>query len=288
MAWLVMALGGCAAPRAEVVVRTSPVWLADDAIYFLRQAGSGQVEIWSRGSTDGDRERFVASRESLPEACGVPAELFRMGDGRLGVALDCDSTRLLAFDPVARTFARIADLRSRVAEVTLSADLSNGYSSGVNERCWWLSTIGLPDGRLAPALPDLTCAAGGSARSPVLTRWGGLVFVATRDEAAGAETDRDNRRWSVHLGGFQGVPYKGIGPTFQGPPDLDLSPDEETAAVTVTKFDRWRLLLVDLRDGETRELHSSPDRLFDPSFAPDGREVAFSDGHQVKIVRLGR
>ena len=40
------------APRAEVVLRTSPVWLSDDTIYFLRHADSGPAELWSRGPAD--------------------------------------------------------------------------------------------------------------------------------------------------------------------------------------------------------------------------------------------
>jgi hypothetical protein len=283
VAWLVMALGGCAMPRTEQVLRTSPVWLADDAIYFLRQRAAEPPELWSRGPAEGDRERYVASAEDLPEPCGAMGELFRMADGRLGVALDCASTRLLAFDPAARSFARLVDLPSRVAQVTLRADLSGGYSAGVSDRCWSLSTIGLPRGELAPTLPELTCAAGASARSPVLTRWGGLVFAATRDRA-----EADNRRWSVHLGGFAGVPFKGIGPTFEGLPDLDLSPDEARVAVTAMRFGRSRLLLVDLRDGETRELRSSEKGYYEPTFAPDGKHVAYTDRHAIKVAPVPR
>ncbi|WP_203705305.1 hypothetical protein [Asanoa iriomotensis] len=284
MAWLVMALGGCAVPRADPVLRTSPVWLADDAIYFLRQSGSDPIELWARDPEGAARERYVASHEDLPDPCGGMDELFRLPDGRLGVALDCDSTRLLAFDPAARTFDRLGDLRSRVAQVTLSGDLSRGYSAGVSDRCWSLSTIGLPQGELAPTLPELTCAAGASARSPVLTRWGGLVFAATRDRERTEGTD--TRRWSVHLAGFAGVPFKGIGPTFQGLPDLDLSPDEHQAAVTATRFGRSRLLLVDLKDGESRELLSSEKGLAEPTFAPDGRHLAYSDLRNIKVVSV--
>jgi hypothetical protein len=290
VAWLVMALCGCAVPRTEEVLRTSPVWLAEDAIYFLRQRAAEPVELWARGAADRERERYVASHEDLPDACGGMKELFRMPDGRLGVALDCTSTRLLAFDPGAMRFERLGDLPSRVAQVTLSADLTGGYTAGVDDRCWSLSTIGLPHGDLAPALPELTCAAGGSARSPKLTRWGGLVFTATRDRdqpvGETASADTDGRRWSVHLAGFSGVPFKGIGPTFQGLPDLDLSPDEARAAVTATRFGRARLLLVDLRDGESRELLSSEKRLSDPSFAPDGTHLAYSDRRSIKVVSV--
>ncbi|MEV0716406.1 hypothetical protein [Asanoa sp. NPDC050611] len=283
VAWLVIALGGCAVQRTEHVLRTSPVWLADDAIYFLRQRAADPPELWARGAADGDRERYVASAEDLPDPCGAMGELFRMADGRLGVALDCAATRLLAFDPGPRTFERLVDLPARVAQVTLRADLSGGYSAGVDDRCWSLSTIGLPRGDLAPTLPELTCAAGASARSPVLTRWGGLVFTATRDAS-----DADTRRWSVHLAGFSGVPFKGIGPTFEGLPDLDLSPDEELAAVTATRFGRSRLLLVDLRDGEARELRSSEKGFHQPTFAPDGRHVAYSDRRDIKVAAVPR
>jgi hypothetical protein len=286
MAWLLVAMGGCAVPRFEVVSRMSPVWLADDAIYFLRQADSAPLELWVRDPAD-DGERRVASSSDVPDACGPLDYLFRVPDGRLGVALECDETgRLMAFDPSSRSFVRLGDLASPAAQVTLRADLTGGYSADVSDRCWSLSNVALPQGELTPTLPELTCAGGASARSPVLTRWGGLVFAATRDRPTGQPVDDGKRRWSVHLAGFQGIPFKGIGPTFQGLPDLDLSPDEKTAAVTATRFGRSRLLLVDLGNGETRELGSSERSLCDPTFAPDGQHVAYSDGERLRLAAV--
>ncbi|MDG4824182.1 hypothetical protein O7635_20220 [Asanoa sp. WMMD1127] len=283
MAWLLMAVGGCAVARADTLSRTSPVWLTDDAIYFLRAADSGPAEMWVRDVRDDD-ERRVAAPADVPDACGPLDYLFRVPDGRLGIALACGGTaRLLAYDPAARAFARLGDLGSRPAQVTLTRDRAGGFAAGADDGCWSLSTVALPAGTLTPALPELTCAAGASARSPVLTRWGGLVFAATRDRLRG---DHDDRRWSVHLAGFDGIPFKGIGPTFEGLPDLDLSPDEGTAVVTASRFDRSRLMLVDLGNGETRELRAS-DRVFeDPTFAPDGRHVAYSDRSTIAVVAV--
>ncbi|SNT26470.1 hypothetical protein SAMN05421812_104101 [Asanoa hainanensis] len=278
-ACLLLTLGGCATTRAEVVSR-SPVWLSADAIYFLRAAGPAPAELWTRDPESGEQRAVGAA---VPDPCGPLDYLFRVPDGRLGLALRCGQTgRLVAFDPASASFERLADLASWAPQVTLSTDLRGGYGAGVNDGCWSLSTIALPRGDLSPTLPELTCAAGASARSPALTRWGGLVFAATRD----APPAGDKRRWSVHLAGFQGVPYKGIGPTFEGLPDVDLSPDESTAAVTATKFGRSRLILVSLKNGESHELLSSTASFSDPSFAPDGTRVAYSDLRAIRVVSL--
>ncbi|MEV4532754.1 hypothetical protein AB0J82_02875 [Asanoa sp. NPDC049518] len=258
----------------------SPVWLSADAIYFLRTSGADPARLWVRHPATGDQQPVEAG---VPDPCGPLDYLFRVPDGRLGVALRCGQTgRLMAFDARSGTYERLGDLASWAAQVTLAADLRGGYGAGSSDLCWSLSNIALPRGDLRPTLPELTCAAGASARSPALTRWGGLVFAATRD----APPAGDKRRWSVHLAGFQGVPYKGIGPTFEGLPDLDLSPDESTAAVTAKRFGRSRLILVSLRDGESRELLSSTESFSDPSFAPDGAQVAYSDLRAIKVISV--
>jgi len=275
------ATGGCVLDR---VSRREAVWLAADRIFFLRTVDSAPSELWER--SPGGRERRVATWSDLPSACGAFDFLFRMPDARLGVVLECDdeTSQLFAYLPAESSFELIGDL-PYVADIAFRSDISGGFVGTGNNRCWAISPFELPARAESVAVfPELTCAAGASAKSPMLTRAGRLVFLATHDPLSDANDD--TRRWSLYTTETGGRGYRATGPTVRGFPVADISVDGTAVAIAVNRGDETRLLMVNLRTGESENIRES-EYIGRPTFSPDGTRLAFvEDFDDIRILDL--
>jgi hypothetical protein len=274
-------LSGCAVV-ADRPSRMDLVWLADGHVYVLRDQESGR-QVWRR---DGDQEALFARGRDIPGACGGVSWIFDARD-RLGIVLDCgEFQRLVAYTPASGQYQNLYDVPA-VGEVAIRPDGQGGYLSKAVGGCWSLGTVGPMLADALAALTRFTCEQGGSAKAPNLLPNGDLLFVAIDANAAQQPVRDDDRTWHIYRLAPGAPTAQRIGPDLIGFPEMDVTPDGNTAVVALWGKDTGGLVAVDLATGDDRWLAKFDDSVTSPAVSPTGDAVMYIDDlSKVETVKL--
>ncbi|WP_431942362.1 TolB family protein [Micromonospora marina] len=277
-----MAAGGCAPSVMERSRVGNVAWVSQDKIYFLREVGSEDSELWLR---DAGRDRKLASDVDVPDHCGSFDFLFAVEPQVLGLGMKCDGfERLVSYSETTGAFAALLDVPSAV-DVTWSDDGRNGYLSVGKDGCWEIQPLGEAAESQLADWGSWSCRSGKSAKSPSVAADGSIIFLATNEPQPEQLDGYERRVWRLMTISEGKGAVGQIGPELHGLPDLALVPGGSKAIVTVSFNGPGEVFEIDLRSGDSRRLYEAEGAALSPSVSPDGKEVAFVGGGRRLIVQ---
>ena len=300
-------LAGCGTvpnPLTLDVVISSPVWLADGWIYFLRQESSdAPFNIWRRHPDGSDQGLFASP---APAACPHTPMLFLFSGphGRLGAGVSCAGERrgtsLVEYSNDGRTTTELATVDNAVA-ATWRAGTSRAYVEQINSSC--VGVAPLEDGKLGsfpapmsmdgltwpldPGATNYSCSGTGHAYSPAVTKDGRSVyFLAASDPYKELDSHgADALKWRVFRWDVGAAQPVEIGPVLMGGAGLRLTPDDQSLVVVARIDGVSGILLINVKDGTVKTISTDLD-VSEIDLSPDGRMlVVLTKSDRVEIVR---